>query len=499
MTLARGFAADEGNCLRRAQTNMVRDGSRADRKTTEVMMKKADIGAPVIDRAAAASEAEAFFAANPTVTALDCLFVDMTGAIRGKRLPREEAIKSLSNGVQIPQSLYLLDARGEMTDALGRGFGDGDPDGTAFAVMSTLSPVAFADPPRAQVLMTLYEPSGEPCAIEPRNVLKSVVARFAEFDLTPTVAVELEFFLIDQKRTPGGMIQPPLCPRTGERERSIAVYGIDDLDRYSGFIKAVREACRMEHVPATAASSEYAPGQFEINLKHTPDPLVAGDQAVFLKQCIKLAAEREGMRATFMAKPYENKAGSGMHVHMSLVDRGGINVFNDGSAEGSPLLHHAAAGLAAIMHEGMAFFSQNSNAYRRFVPNLFVPMNRRWGVNNRSTGIRVPAGLPEAKRLEHRVAAADANPYLVLAVVLAGAHYGMTQKLDPGEPFVGNAAEFIDPTVPFTLEGALSALESSTILRGYLGGYIDSYVASKRKERERFRGVITPHEYDWYL
>ncbi len=444
-------------------------------------------------------DVKAFLERHPAIAAMDCLFVDVTGAIRGKRVPRGEIESVFAGGMQMSYSAYFLDARGELTNAGGLGFSDGDPDGTAFPDAATLTPVAFADPARAQVIMTLYEADGRPTLLDPRQLLASVVERFKELKLTPTVAVELEFYLVDQARRADGAIQPPVRPGTQERETAVAVYGIDELDFYKAFLTDVRDACALQSVPATTANSEYGPGQFEINLHHTQDAVQAGDQAVYLKQCIRASAHRNAMRATFMSKPYLDRAGNGMHIHISLVDENGRNVFDDGTLEGSATLRHAAAGLGALMHEGMAIFAPNSNAFRRYAPNLFVPMNRRWGVNNRSTGIRVPAGPSAARRIEHRVAGADANPYLVLAAVLAGVHHGLTQRLDPGAPHEGNAAGDIDGSVPFTMKEAIGALESGSILKAYFGRYADLYAQSKRKELARYQSVITPHEYDWYL
>lgn len=451
-------------------------------------------------RAASVEDLEAFLAANLDLESVDAVFVDLSGAIRGKRFPRVEARKIFEVGVQIPLTVYLLDARGEMTDPLGRGFGDGDPDGTAWPVPGTLMRVAGSTPARGQVLMTLFETTGEPTSLEPRNVLARSAARLAEIGLTPVTAVELEFYLLDRQRGASGLPQPPLCPDTGERERALSVYGLSDLDRYGAFLKTVGAAAAMQNVPASAATSEYGPGQFEINLRHTTDILAAGDDAVFLRQVVKAAARQHGMEATFMAKPYADRAGSGMHIHLSLRDVDGRNVFDDGTAKGSERLRHAIGGLQAIMHEAMAILAPGVNSYRRYVPNLFVPVNRHWGYNNRSTGLRVPTGVNEARRVEHRVAGADANPYLALAVVLAGAHYGIVNRIEPAAPREGNVSGEVDASVPFTIDGALEALRAAKILPDYLGAeYLRLYAESKRVELQRVRSAISPAEYEWYL
>lgn len=445
-------------------------------------------------------EWNAFAAANPGLEHLDCLFVDLCGTIRGKRYPATEGVKVFKSGLQIPFTLYLLDARGETTDATGRGYGDGDPDGVAWPVAGSLSRTACVPQAQAHVLMSLVDEKGQPYFAEPRNVLDRVLRRFAELELTPTVAAELEFFVFDRERTAEGAPQPPLVPGTSIRETSVSVYGIEDLDRYREFLDDIMAGAKRQNVPATTASSEHAPGQFEINLQHQPDARLAADHAVFLKQIVKNAAKFHKMDASFIAKPYLDAPGSGLHIHVSLMDKMGRNVFDDGSALGSPVLRQAVGGLQAVMSEAMAVFAPNVNSYRRFVPNAFTPMNRRWGYNNRSTGIRIPAGPSNGRRIEHRVSGADANPYLAIAAVLAGIHHGLSKNVDPGSPFEGNAAGFTDPTVRFNLDGALAAMEAGPIMAEYFGpAYVDVYCGAKRVELGRFRNHIPKAEYDWYL
>jgi glutamine synthetase len=253
-------------------------------------------------------------------------------------------------------------------------------------------------------------------------------------------------------------------------------------------------------VPLSAASKEYAPGQFEANLKHHADPLRAADHAIFLRQIVKHAALSVGVEATFMAKPYAARAGSGMHVHVSVLDRAGRNIFDNGTPEGGELLRHAAGGLAALMAESMAIFAPNQNGYRRFAPDMFAPVNTRLGFNNRSAGLRVPVGPNAARRIEHRCAGADANPYLVLAAVLAGVHHGIVKKLDPGPAAVGNVSRQRDPSLPLSLETALKKLRKAQTLPDYFGAEtIQLYAENKAVELERLKKIISPAEYEWYL
>lgn len=450
--------------------------------------------------AKAQAEFEALCKANPDLQYVDAVLADVLGVLRGKRLPVHEAGKLFESGMQIPQSLYLMDARGEMTNPLGRGFGDGDPDGTAWPLPGTVSMVWCEGTPRAQILMTLRDEKGTPNAAEPRAALERVLERFAELKLTPVTALELEFYLLDPSSTAEGLPQPPLCPRSGRRERASSVYGMEDLDRYADFLSSLNAAARTENVPMSAASKEYAPGQFEANLRHQSDALAAANHAILLKQSVKAAARAHGYEATFMAKPYGERAGNGLHIHMSLLDEAGRNIFDNGTAEGSDALHHVIGGMQALMIESMALFAPSLNSYRRFQPDMFAPVNRHWGVNNRSAGLRVPTGPADARRVEHRVSGADANPYLALAAVLAGAHHGLINKIDPGAPAQGNVSKQPDTELPFTIDDALAQLEAGKYLPDYIGEEtLTLYRETKRVETLRVRKAITRAEYEWYL
>lgn len=450
--------------------------------------------------ATVAREWNALLSAHPDIAFLDAALADSCGVLRGKRVAIADAAKLVSEGMAIPISLPLMDALGEMTNAGGHGFSDGDPDGVAWPVAGTVHRVWGASPPRAQMLMRLHDAGGTPVVYDARNVLERVAGAFATLELTPVVALELEFYLLDPAPDAAGHPQPPLRPDTGRRETEASVYGLNDLDRYGGFLTALSEAASLQGVPVSAASSEYGPGQFEANLRHQPDLLRAADHAVLLRQIVKMAAQHHGFVASFMSKPYETRAGCGMHVHVSVLDRNGRNIFDDGTAEGSEVLRHAAGGLAAAMGESMAFFAANTNAYRRFAPDMFAPVNTRLGYNNRSAGLRVPIGPAEARRLEHRCAGADANPYFVLAAVLAGIHHGLANRLAPGPAVSGNVSRSPDPSLPFTLDDALKQLEGARILPGYFGAEtLALYRENKKVELQRLRRAITPAEYAWYL
>src|SRR5690606_29097645 len=261
-------------------------------------------------------------------------------------------------------------------------------------------------------------------------------------------------------RDPRGRPMPPINPATGVRETANEVYGIAELDGFMTLLKDIDAAAKAQRVPASGATAEYAPGQYEINLKHEADVVTAGDHAIMLRHLIGAVARNHNFTASFMAKPFVEQAGNGLHVHCSVVDQEGRNIFDDGTEEGSIKLRHAIGGLQATLPEAMAFFAPNLNSYRRFAPNIFVPVNCSWGYNNRSVAFRVPAGSPDARRIEHRVSGADANPYLVLAAILAGIHHGIVNEIDPGDPAEGNACDSMDEAIPFFLPSALKRLRN---------------------------------------
>jgi glutamine synthetase len=201
-----------------------------------------------------------------------------------------------------------------------------------------------------------------------------------------------------------------------------------------------------------------------------------------------------------MAKPFLQQAGSGMHVHCSLLDDKGSNVFDDGSDEGGPVLRQAVAGLAATMGEAMALFAPNLNSYRRYQPGSLVPMAPTWGANNRSVAFRIPLSNGKARRIEHRIAGADANPHLVVAGILAGMLHGIEGKLTPPAISTGDVSQQRDAKLPFDWAAALDRLAKAKILPDYLGAdYLALYADAKRAELEKFQRRISPQEYDWYL
>ena len=243
---------------------------------------------------------------------------------------------------------------------------------------------------------------------------------------------------------------------------------------------------------------ENGPGQYEVNLNHVPDPLQAADHAFLLKRIVKGVARQHGLDATFMAKPYGNLAGSGMHVHMSLLDEHSRNIMAEPNGAPTARLHHVTGGMLATLPECMLLLAPHANSYRRLTPGGHAPTNVTWGLDNRSAAIRViTAG--QATRVEHRVAGADCNPYLAVAGVLAGALHGLTHEIDPGPPIDGEQREGY-PILPVNWDDAIDAFDASAVMGEHLGlDYQDLFSACKRQEQAEFRRRVTDVEYDAYL
>ena len=450
-------------------------------------------------RVAHPGEASVFLEAHPDVQFVDLLIADMNGVVRGKRIERNSLAKVYEKGINLPASLFALDINGSTVESTGLGLDIGDADRVCLPIADTLSYEPWQKRPTAQLLMTMHELDGRPFFADPREVLRQVIDRFDELGLTVCAAFELEFYLIDQENV-NGRPQPPRSPISGKRPHSTQVYLIDDLDEYADCLQDILEGAKVQGIPADAIVKESAPAQFEVNLHHVADPLKACDYAVLLKRLIKNIAYDHEMDTTFMAKPYPGQAGNGLHVHISLLDKDGNNIFATDNPLESQALRHAIGGVQETMAASMAFLCPNVNSYRRFGAQFYVPNAPCWGLDNRTVALRVPTDSPDAVRIEHRVAGADANPYLLLAAVLAGIHHGLTNRIEPNAPIEGNSYEQVEPSLPSNLRDALRQLDDSEIMARYISpDYIDIFVACKESELAEFEHSISDLEYNWYL
>lgn len=447
------------------------------------------------------AELKAFLAKYPETQLLELLQPDMLGVLRGKRVIPDEFAKPFGDGVNFCGATVFLDSKGQTFASIDNGGRDGDPDAIASAVPGSLAPVPWAQVPTAQVLMQMETAEGAPFFGDPRQVLRNAMRPLTEMGLTAVAATELEFYLLegDAERP-----TPKVGRITGTRRRQDGPhYGsMEDVEDVDPFLAELYATCAAQNIPVGATLKEFSPGQFEVNLHHVPSAELACDHAVLLKRAVKAVAKRHGLGASFMAKPFEDTAGCSLHVHLSLLDKEGRNVFAGTSKQQpfSDTFRHAVGGLAATMAEGMAVFAPTANAYRRYRPGLFVPMTPNWGVNHRGVSLRVPLSEGKDTRIEHRPGGADGNPYLVMAAILAGIHHGITHRCDPG-PMV-RPGEVIEEkiTLPLRWEAALEAFENGKVLPKYFGErYHKIFAACRREECDRIHAQITDRDYEWYL
>jgi glutamine synthetase len=449
--------------------------------------------------AAPLAELDAFLVAYPSVEFFDVFYTNLCGVPRGKRLRRHEMPGAYKDGRFLPGSVLVVDTTGLDVEESGMVWEDGDADRLAWPVPGTLTLAPWLGADSAQVMLAMHELDGTPCTLDPREILKAVLARYAADGLTPVVACELEFYLVDERRTDDGHIQLSRGA-DGQRPTHAQVYGLDPGDIESAYLRDLWASCDALCIPSGAAIAEYAPGQLEMTLAHKPDALAACDDAIRFKRAAKGVAATHGRTATFMAKPFAAQSGSGLHIHVSVNDTDGNNIFASETLDGSPALRHAIGGACEFAADSLAIFAPNANSYRRFRRNSYAPVRAGWGLNNRTVPLRVPAGPPHSRHIEHRICGADANPYLAVAAVLASMHHGLTNQIDPGPPIMGDGYGETGERLPTDWGYAVERFARSEALTGYFGAKaVEMFACIKRVEQERFNAVVTPLDYDWVL
>ena len=422
---------------------------------------------------------------------------DLNGILRGKRIPASQLEKALKGSMRMPMSVVGVDVWGEDVLSSRLVFESGDRDGICEYTGRDLLPISWTKTPTALIPLWLAKENGEPFSVDPRRALASIVNSYYEIGLTPVMATELEFYLTDAKCK---KLKAPKSPVTGNRLDSDSILSIDELDHFDEFFNDVYQACKDQQIPADTAIAENGCGQFEINLLHTDDPVKAADDAVYFKNIVKGMARKHGCVASFMAKPYGNRSGNGFHVHFSLVDKKGNNVFDDGTEKGTTMMKQAVAGLMQALPESTLLFAPHMNSYRRLKPGTHAPTSVAWGYENRTTAIRIPGGACAARRIEHRVAGADANPYLVIAAILGAALYGIKRQLKPDKPINGNAYDCDAITLPSSWNSALDAFENGKIVPAFLSEeLIEMFCACKKQEMDVFAKQVTDFELKSYL
>ncbi|SEF53829.1 glutamate--putrescine ligase [Thalassococcus halodurans] len=417
---------------------------------------------------------------NPQIRTIRVAACDLNGQPRGKRVPTRFADKVVEDGTRFPLSVLNLDIWGEDIDDSPLVFESGDRDGVLHPTDRGFIPMPWLEAPTALLPIWMFHENGTPYEGDPRHALRAVIERYKARGLTPCVAMELEFFLIDDS---GRKLEIPISPRSGKRRKAAETLSIRALDQFDIFFTDLYDACEAMDIPADTAISEAGLGQFEINLMHGDDALRAADDAWLFKMLVRGLARRHGFAASFMAKPYEDYPGSGMHTHFSVLDEDGNNVFDDGGPKGTDTLRHAVAGCLNAMQDSALVFAPHLNSYDRLVPDAHAPTGLCWAYENRTAAIRIPSGSPAARRIEHRVAGGDVNPYLSLAAILGAALNGIEDGKEPPAPINGNAYAQEMEHMPTDWQTAIDRFEASPEMpRIFSKELIRNFVLTKKQE-----------------
>ncbi len=431
---------------------------------------------------------------------IEAFIIDVNGVPRGKWLQPDKAKALLGTGIAMPRSAYLLDIWGRDIVEGGIAYDTGDPDGLCVAVPHSITRMGWAKGNAAQAMLTMREADGSIFYLDPRGVLARVLDRYTAAGLTPALGVELEFYLVDPGHTGGQPIAPRGADESGWKGWQIDAVGLGEMNDYEPVLLEMMATARQQEITLETLVSESGPGQFEVTLKYSTDALRVADSATLFKRTIKQVARKHGLTATFMAKPYGNWAGSGMHVHMSVLDKLGKNIFVGTEARASDVLYHALGGIVQAMPDTMLTLAPHSNSYRRFAPGVHAPTYGDWGHDNRLAAVRVITADPAASRIEHRVAGADCNPYLAFASLLGTALDGIETKADPGPETFGHTRSSQAPRLPIAWSGAVDQFANSAHIAGIFGAEFQKYfTACKRQEISEFRRRISDVEIDAYL
>jgi glutamine synthetase len=413
---------------------------------------------------------------NPIVRTIRVAAADLNGVPRGKRIPTRYADRITQDGTRFPFSVLNLDIWGEDIENSPLVFDSGDRDGVLKPTERGFMPMPWLGAPSALLPIWMFHEDGRPYDGDPRHALRAVLDRFKAHGLTPVCAVELEFFLIDDS---GRKLQIPPSERSGKRRKGAETLSIRALDQFDQFFTDLYDACEEMDIPADTAISEAGLGQFEINMMHCDDALRAADDAWLFKMLVRGLARRHGFAASFMAKPYADYPGSGLHTHFSVLDAEGHNVFDDGGPDGTNIMRHAVAGCMQAMSGSALVFAPHANSFDR---------------------IRIPSGSTSARRIEHRVSGGDVNPYLMLAAVLGAAINGIEDKNEPPAPITGNAYAADLPQIPATWAKAIDAFESDpSVARIFAPELIQNFILTKRQELEAMEELSPAEQVEIYL
>ena len=426
---------------------------------------------------------------------IECIVSDLPGIARGKAMPAGKFARQ--SRFFLPRTIFHQTITGGWAtvpvpeDAT-------EPDMILTPDYSTATAAPWTADRTLQVIHDMELQEGGPVPAAPRNVLKRVIAAYAERGLTPVVAPEMEFYLVARNTDPGQAIEP-MIGRTGRAAAARQAYSLSAVDEYGGVIDDIYDFAEAQGYEIDGITQEGGAGQLEINLRHG-DPVKLADEVFYFKRLIREAALSHDCFATFMAKPIADEPGSAMHIHHSVIDTAtGRNLFSDENGAETEAFHHFIGGLQHHLPDAIAVLAPYVNSYRRYVKDHAAPINLSWGRDNRTTGIRVPISDPAGRRVENRLAGMDCNPYLGIAASLACGYLGLVEKRAPSEEYKGDAYDS-EGDIPRVLGSALDLFDDAYDLHEVMGPeFARVYGIVKRTEYEEFLQVISPWEREHLL
>jgi glutamine synthetase len=428
---------------------------------------------------------------------IECITPDQAGVARGKMMPSKKFTSNTS--LALPSAVFMATISGGYPED-GNGFTYPEDDGDLKLVpdLSTLSAVPWETDQTAQVICDLVHQDGRLVEFTPRNVLKRVVAAYAELGLKPVVAPEIEFYLVRKNPDPDYPLTPPVG-RSGRPIGGGQGYSIAGVNEFDELIDDIYHFSEGQGLEIDTLIHEEGAGQLEINLRHG-DPVELADQVFLFKRTIREAALKHETYATFMAKPIQGQPGSAMHIHQSIIDRKtGKNIFAATDGAETDAFHHFIGGMQRHVPNALVMFAPYVNSYRRLTQAASAPVNTKWGYDNRTTAFRVPRSDPAARRVENRIPSSDANPYLALAGSLACGLIGLRNQIKPDAP-VGRTVNDDEIELPRSLLESVQLFEADEELKALLGAqFVTTYAAIKKAEFETFMEVISPWEREYLL
>ena len=425
---------------------------------------------------------------------VECVIADLPGIARGKAVPASKWEKQAH--FHLPNSIFFQTITGDWGEAAGP---DGflEPDMILKPDLSTATAAPWAVDGTLQVIHDAFDQKGRPVAFSPRNVLRRVISLYEAEGWTPIVAPEMEFYLVARNIDPAKSIEP-MMGRTGRPAAGRQAYSMSAVDDYGQVIDDIYEYAEIQGFEIDGIAQEGGAGQLEINLRHG-NPLKLADEVFYFKRLIREAALKHDCFATFMAKPIAGEPGSAMHIHHSVIDNKGRNIFTGPGGGETDAFFHFIGGLQEHMPSAIALIAPYVNSYRRYVEGEAAPVNLEWGRDNRTTGIRIPISDPSARRIENRLPGMDCNPYLCIAASLACGYLGLKNEIRPDKRWRGEASDS-EAEIAGSLAEALELFDAATELHEVLGpDFARVYSIVKHTEHTEILQVISPWEREHLL